>query len=802
MGQPVHSQALFSSAKDVCSNHPQIRGAPVSNYDTHDKQEEPMTPTLPADTVIGKRIRLIEGDKKVTGTLRYVADIEMAGMLHARLVTSPHAHARVVHIDGSAAAALPGVVAVLTAADLPDILPISRQRLLLARERVIFAGQPVALVLAEDPASAEDAIELVQAQYKPLPAAITLEEAMAPDAPLVWPEGMPGESEEAAAHGADVGGEEEGKSQRSNVAKTTNFVRGDLAAGFSKADIILEREFTTPMVHQSPLETHGCAIMIDPVTEEVTVWTPTQGPFNVRQQVAAILDLPETQVRCIGTPVGGGFGGKGVLYELLIALAVRKVGRSIRLLLSRNEEMIATNAAPPGRMRLKLGAKNDGTFTALQAELAFNSGCYPSAPVGISMVVMGSIYAIPHIEMTGLDVVSFRPSSGAYRAPGVPQGQFCLESLVDEMATQLQRDPVELRLQNAAKPGDPMIHGETWPKMGMTEVLEAVQAHPLWQNRDASKAAGRGIGVAIGGWPGGTGPASAACMLERDGTLKLQLGSVDISGTNTGFALMAAEVFGLSPDKIKITSGDTINNVFALNAGGSKITYTVGPALIQAVNEVKEQTLAVVSDLLEVSVEDLEIVDGKVQVKGTPESAISLGEVAGKTMQFGGQYAPITATGRNAVTTRSPGFCAQIAEVEVDHATGEVTVHKVVIVQDVGCAINPAGIEGQMMGGAMQGMGWGLYESMLYDEFGQPISASWMDYNMPHMTQSPGEFETVIVEVASDIGPMGAKGVGEPPIIPTAGAIANAIHDATGARLRDIPMTPPQILGALSNGSA
>lgn len=751
---------------------------------------------------IGQRMRLLEGDKKVLGNIRYVADIKLPGMLHARLVTSPHAHARIQSIDIASARALPGVAAVLTAADLPDVVPTTRQRLLLARDRVIFAGQPVALILAEDQASAADAIELVQVNYEPLPAAITLEEAMAEDAPLVWPDGMPGESEEAAAHGADVGGEEEGAPKLSNVAKTTHFSRGDLSTGFAGADVIIEREYTTPMVHQSPLETHGCAVMIDPVSDEVTVWSPTQGPFNVRQQVADILELPETQVRCIGTPVGGGFGGKGVLYELLIALAVRKLGRPIRLLLSRNEELITTNAAPPGRMRLKLGAKNDGTMTALQAEVAYNSGCYPSAPVGICMVVMGSIYAIPHIEMTGLDVVSFRPSSGAYRAPGVPQGQFCLESLVDELAHRLSIDPVQLRLQNAAKPGDPMIHGETWPVMGMTQVLEAVQSHPIWRNRAEARASGRGIGVAIGGWPGGTGPASAACMLERDGTLKIQLGSVDISGTNTGFALMAAEVFGVEPDKIKFATGDTANNVFALNAGGSKITYTVGPALIQAVEEVKRQTLEVVSDILEVAVEDLEIADGKVQVKGSPDAAIPLGEVASKSMQFGGQYAPISAHGRHVVTDRSPGFCAQVAEVEVDRETGAVTVHKIVIVQDVGCAINPAGVEGQMMGGAMQGLGWALYEDMKYDDHGQPISASWMDYNMPHMTQAAHSFETVLVEVASDIGPMGAKGVGEPPIIPTAAAVGNAIFNATGARLADIPMTPPRVLDTLSNGAA
>jgi len=727
---------------------------------------------------------MIEGNSKVTGNLKYVADIQMAGMLHARLVTSQHAHARILNIDTTEAAKLPGIVAILTAADLPDILPTTRQRLLLARERVIFAGQPVALVLAESANVAEDAIEQIFVEYEPLPAAITLDEAMAPDAPLVWPTGKPGESEEAAAHGADVGGEEEDAPQLSNVAKSLKFERGDVAAGFAEADIILERTFTTPMVHQAPLETHGCAIMIDPMLQEVTVWTPTQGPFVVRQQVADILGLPETQVRCISTPVGGGFGGKGVLYEPLVALAVQKIGRPIRLLLSREEEFIATNAAPPGRMKVKLGAKNDGTMTALQAEVAYNSGCYPSSPTGISMTVMGSIYTTPNVELTGLDVVSFRPSSGAYRAPGVPQGQFCLESMVDELAHKLEIDPVALRLQNAAKPGEPMIHGETWPSMGMTQVLEAVQAHPLWQNRTSAKSTGRGVGMAIGGWPGGTGPASAACMLERDGTLKIQLGSVDISGTNTGFALMAAETFGISPDKISISSGDTSLNAYALNAGGSKITYTVGAAVIKAVAEAKQQTLELVSEILEVSTEDLEIVEDKVQVKGTPDSAISLAELASRTMQFGGQYAPVAATGRNVITGRSPGFCAQIAEVEVDEQSGEVKVHNIVIVQDVGRAINPVGIEGQMMGGAMQGVG--------------PLSASWMDYTMPHISQAPDKYEMVMVEVASEDGPMGVRGVGEPSIIPTAGAIANAIHDATGARLVDIPMTPPRVFNAMN----
>ncbi|MEZ4735994.1 MAG: xanthine dehydrogenase family protein molybdopterin-binding subunit, partial [Caldilineaceae bacterium] len=647
----------------------------------------PMTSAPTGFSTIGQPARLIEGEAKVTGKIRFVSDLKLPGMVHGRLVTSPHAHARILQIDTTAATALPGVVAVLTAQDLPTIAPTSRQRLLLARGRVIFAGQPVALILAESEAIAEDALEQIQVEYEPLPAAITLEEALAPDAPLVWPGGKPGESEEAAAHGADVGSKEQNDAKPSNIANQSGFTRGDVASGFGAADVVIERTFDLAVVHQSPLETHGCAIQIDPYNDQVTVWSSTQGPFMVRQQVADILGLEESAVRCIGTPVGGGFGGKGVLYEPLIALAARLVGRPIRLILTRYEELVATNPTPAGRIRIKLGAKQDGAFTALDGEIAFNSGCYPGSPVGIGLLVTGSMYKIPNVQLKGLDVLSFKQSVGAYRAPGIPQSMFALEGVVDEVARVLARDPLELRLQNAAHPGDPMINGNPWPKMGMTEVLQALQVHPAWQQREQARAAGRGVGIAIGGWPGGTGPASAACKLERDGRLHIQVGSVDISGTNTGFALLAAEAFGLAPDKINIASGDTNTPAFALNAGGSKITYTVGHAVVQAAAEARRQTLETVAQMLEVDPADLEIVDGKVQVKGSPHTGISLAEVASKTMQFGGKFAPIIGHGRHAVTAQSPGFCAQLAEVEVDQATGFVRVHNLVVVQDVGRAL-------------------------------------------------------------------------------------------------------------------
>jgi len=749
-------------------------------------------------TKIGHPTRLVDGRQKVTGKLRFAPDLTLPNMVHGRFVTSPYPHARINKINASAALALPGVVAVLTAADLPDIAPSNRSHLLLARERVMFVGQPVALVLARTETAAQDAIEQVFVDYDPLPAAITIDQALAEDAPLLWPEGMPGESGEAAAHGADVGGEEESAQKLSNVANKTHFSRGNIATGLAEADRVLEQTFSMPMVHQNPLEPHATVVQIDSVTDEVRVWSSTQAPFHVRQQVAGVLGLPEAQVRVVATPMGGAFGGKFVLYEPLVALAAQAVGRPVRLVLSRQEELLASNPAAPGRMRLKLGAKNDGTLTALEADIIFDGGCYPSAPVGIAAVLMGSLYRIPHVALSGREVLTFKPSSGAYRAPGTPQAAFALESLVDDLARQLSVDPLALRLQNATHPGDPMIHGQDWPTMGMTEVLQALQAHPAWQNREAARAAGRGVGIAIGGWPGGTEPASAACTINRDGMVEVHLGSVDMSGTNTGFTLLAAEVFGVAPEKVRIVTADTTKAPYAGAAGGSKITYTVGPALIRAVEEARTQTLEIAAELLEADPADLEVVDGQVQVRGVPDRGILISQIASKTMQFGGQYAPVFGHGRHVETTQSPAFCAQLAEVTVDQETGVVQVDKLVVVQDVGRAINPLAIEGQMMGGATQGLGWALYEETVYDEYGQLLTASWMDYTVPQIDQGATSLETVIVEVPSDFGPFGARGVGEPPIIATAGAVGNAIADALGVRLTDLPMTPPRLLAALT----
>ncbi len=747
--------------------------------------------------VIGRREPLRDGRQKVTGALRYAPDLAVSGMVHARLVMSPYPHARVRRIDTSAALAVPGVVAVLTADDLPDIPPRNRHTLLLARDRVLFVGHPVALVLATDEVAAEDGTERVIVDYAPLPAAVTVDEALADDAPAVWPDGLPGASEEAAAHGADVeGGEEDGR-RHPNVTNQVHFSRGDVAQGFREADVVVERTFTTPMVHQSYLEPHAVIAQPDPLTGGVTIWSCTQAPFYVREEVAAVLGVPESEVRVVATPVGGGFGGKFLLYEPLIALAARHLNRPVKFVMTRTEEMLAANPAPFSRIRVRLGARQDGTLTALEAELVFDGGCFPSSPVGIAAVLLGSVYQIPNVDVRGVEVLTFKPSTGAYRAPGAPQATFALESALDDVARQLGLDPLELRLRHASGTGDPMIHGRPWPSIGMKAVLEALRDHPAWQQHEEARRAGRGVGVAIGGWPGGTEPAAAACLLERDGTLRVHVGSVDLTGTTTAFVALAAEAFGTSPDQVRVVTGDTATAPYAGATGGSKITYSVGPAIVQAAREAREQVLAIAAEELEADPADLEIADGAVRVRGAPDRAIPLAEIAAKTMAFGGRYAPVFGHGRHAPPVNAPGFCAQLAEVTVDEETGQVRVERLVVVQDVGRAINPLLVEGQMMGGAVQGIGWALCEALVYDEQGQLVTASWMDYTVPHVSHAPRQFETVIVEVPAEHGPFGVRGVGEPPVIATAAAVANAVADATGARITELPMTPSRVLAAL-----
>ena len=747
---------------------------------------------------VGVPTPMIDGPAKVTGNLKYTGDLKLAGMLHARFVLSAYAHANISAIDTAAAAAAPGVHAVLTAHDLPEVAPSSRAKLMLARERVIFVGQPVAIVLADSPAAAADGAELVDVDYDPLEAVTSMDAAVADGAPIIWPQGIPTGAEDEAAHGADTGGEseEDDEGEASNIAGKTHMATGDVAAAFAEADLIVERCFETPMVHQSSIETQGWVVQPNPVTGGVTMWGSLQSPFGARWDVADILGVPESDVTVYGMPVGGAFGAKFGLYEPLIALVSATVGRPVSLILTRGEELLTTNPAPALRIQARLGFSADGSLLAMQSDVTCDSGVYPSGLGGFASMQFASFYRCDNLLLESTNVITNKQSVGAYRAPTSPTAFMAVETLFDEAADKLGIDAVELRLKNAARSGDPAPDGGDFPVIGMVETLEAAGAHPLWRKREESRQQGRGIGIAIGGWMGGLEPGASVCKLNRDGVLQVQIGTADLSGTPTTFAVLAAEAFGVAPDKVRFVYSDTDSAPYGGGVGGSKTTYTLGNAVIRAAQDARRQTLSIAAEEFEVSAEDLEIIDGRVQVRGFPDRSIGLGDLAGKAMTFGGKYEPVQGNGSQAVTDRAPSFCAQIAEVEVDQDTGDVNLLNLAVVQEVGRAINPLAVEGQMQGGAVQGVGWALLEEMRYDEDGQLLTGSWMDYAMPDAVQA-APIDTQIVEVPSISGPYGARGVGEPPVIPTVAAIANAVAHATGARLTQTPMTPPRVLEAL-----
>jgi CO/xanthine dehydrogenase Mo-binding subunit len=473
--------------------------------------------------------------------------------------------------------------------------------------------------------------------------------------------------------------------------------------------------------------------------------------------------------------------------------------------LTRQEEFLATTPAPSSRFEVTLGARRDGALTALRARVLFDAGAWAGAPLGIACLLLAGYYRFPHLDVHGVEVRTHKPGAGAYRAPGAPQATFAIESAMSEMAERLGLDPLAFRLQNAVGEGDPTPTGRPWPRIGLRECLEGVRSV-----RDRWRAAGpaddrrlqgdvvRGLGVAAGGWMGGVEPASAVCRVNGDGSVSVVVGSVDLSGTNTGLAQVAAEAFGAPLEQVQVVNADTESAPYAGASGGSKIMYTVGAAVKAAAEDARRQLLAIAAHHLEASVDDLEIADGHVRVRGVPDRAVAIAKLARMAMEFGGKYEPIFGRGASATTARAPGFAVHLCEVEVDRATGAVEIVRHAVAQDVGRAVNPAAIEGQIRGGLAQGVGWGLLEHMRYDASGRLLSGTLMDYALPRATQVPPDAEVIIIEVPSERGAFGLRGVGEPPVVAGAAALANAVADATGVRFGALPITSDAIVTALA----
>ena len=752
-----------------------------------------------SETLIGVSRPRIDAPEKVTGATRYAADGALAGLLHARLVLSADAHARITGIDKESALAIDGVVAVLGAGDLPLVAGGNdRTAEPLARSEVVYAGQPVAIVVAESAAVAEDGAEAVLVEYEPLPPVVDLEEAVAPGAPLarLAEEGEAGADMESIHAGVDRGSEAGDEEELSaNVLDTVRRVEGDVAAALEASDVVVSGTFRTPWVHQGYIEPQVATAWLEP-NGTLVVSTSTQGTFVTQRELHRAFGLPSERIRVVSEPIGGSFGGKVAQVEPLVAGAALALDRPVRLVLTRSEDFQSTNPASAQVTELRIGARRDGTLTAIDARMLVDRGSNASWGVeGLTSLLVAGPYRWEAHDIRGYGVQTNRFAFGAYRAPGAPTAAFAVESLIDELAAQLELDPVELRLRNAVAEGDVNIAGTPFPTIGTTEVLERIRDHHLWRDR-SSLPEDEGVGVAAGYWPGGREPAAAVCRVNSDGSMTVVTSAVDMSGVNTGFVTIAAEAFGLSPDSVRVVTADTSTGPYAGVSGGSKVTYTVGVAVQRAAEAAREKLLAAASQELEIAPDDLEVVEGVVRAVGAPDRSITVAEVSSLALRFGGTYEPIEGHGGSAQTLGAPAVAAHLAHVRVDRDTGEVTVLKYVLAQDVGRALNPALVEGQMRGGAAQAIGWALLEELVHDEDGRPVNASFLDYAMPTAERVP-EIETLIVEVPVPDGPYGAKGVGEAPVVGGPAAIANAVAAATGTRMYELPMTAPRVWKAL-----
>ena len=755
---------------------------------------------------VGLSIPRPDGAEKVTGRVQYVADIKPRGLLHAKLLRSPHAHARIVRIDTSKARALPGVRAVLIAADIPELKKKAptRAHAVLAIDRVVFVGQPVAAVAADELAIAEEALDLIEVEYTVLPASIDPLRSMLVGAAPVADAGTEADTSEALAHsGVAVAKSEAAPAKAVNIAQQAHLHRGDVAKGFAESDLVIEKTYRVPMVHQGYLEPHAVLAEWDS-TGLLTLWSSTQGSFNTRSEVADVLGLAENSIRVIPMECGGGFGGKiRALCEPITALLARATNRPVRYVMTRREELQAGMPAPQVIIRLKTGVKRDGTLMALEAETILESGAFSGAVLTMGAVFIASVYQWPSFDVRGVEVLTHKASIAAYRAPTAPQTFFAVDSHMEQIARELHLDPVEFRLRHLMKEGDPMANGQPWQSNGAKQVLSRLAEHPLWKSRKEWAASGgkdgrglRGTGLAVGGWIPGLQPTGATVRLNPDGSLSVLTGQVDIAGTNIALAQIAASAYGLDIDRVRITTGDTDTAPMTGLSAGSKTIYTVGTAVLQAAEDARRQTFEIAAKELEASVHDLDLEDGRVSVRGMPDRGITLAQIGKKGNLYMSKVPPVLGVSHPAFALQAPAFAAQLARIEVDPDTGEVTLRDFVVVQDAGRAINPIGVEGQMQGGAVQSLGIALTEALMFDDSGRLTNPSLLDYRKLTAADLPN-LQTVIVEVPSPAGPFGARGVGEPPIVPAPAAIANAIHDATGIRLTELPLTSERIALAL-----
>ncbi|MBI4339250.1 MAG: xanthine dehydrogenase family protein molybdopterin-binding subunit [Chloroflexi bacterium] len=757
-------------------------------------------------TALGQRERKADALERVVGDARYGADFSLPGMLHAKILRSPHAHARIRRIDYARALGVPGVVAVVTAGDLrpgqagaahdapaeaydpgheEEHAAGSRpnaSRTVFAGAKALWAGQPVAAVAATTLQAAEEALGLIEVSYEVLPMMENAEQSMQPGAPLLHPNLFT----TTLGVNADT---------PSNISTYVELVRGDVERGFREADVVIEDTYRTRMIHQGYLEPRATLAKVDP-DGKLTIWVSSQGIFAVQQQVAEVLNLPPHRVRIIPTEFGGGFGSKGQgLLEPLAALLAVKTGRPVKMVMGRDEEFKAGRPGSPSVAWVKMGVKRDGTITAAQIRVIMDSGAYPGGPVGAATNLSFGVYKVPNLRVEGYDVVTNKPPVGAYRAPGAPQAAYAVEQHMDRLARALGMDPLELRLKNIAGEGDRMPNDTPLPRVGFRTTLETVKRHPIWGHRPSKPNQGRGI--ACGMWMGGLQPNSCFLKLNGDGSLGLEVGTMDITGTRTAFKQMVASEFQVPTERVAVTTLDTDTAPYASNSGGSKTTNTMGSAIKQASDNLKRQLQSRAASLLDLPQDQVGYRAGLFHSLRDPNRTVSLQDLGARSVAAGG--GPVLASGSAGTFKAAPSFAAHVVDVEVDPETGKVTLLGYHAFQDCGFAVNPTQVEGQMQGGVAQGIGWALTEEYVFGD-GVMRNPTFLDYRMPTSLDLP-LIEPTIVQVPNPDSPYGVRGVGEVPLVPPMAAIANAIYDATGARITELPMSPERVFWALHRKS-
>ena len=738
--------------------------------------------------VIGSRPVRHDGTDKVTGRALYGADIRLPGMLYGAVLRSPHAHARILRIDTSAAEKLPGVRAVTTAADLPDleskiaelgegVVNLRYQsNNILARDKVLYYGHAVAAVAATSVHIAQEALNRIQVEYEVLPPVMDARQAMREDAPVLLDDLRLTELDQK-------------QDRTGNIAEHFQHRLGDVEKGFAEADVIVEREFFTRTVHQGYIEPQNATALWGQ-DGLVTIWCSTQGSFGVRDQVAEILQIPVSRIRVVPLEIGGGFGGKiGIYLEPLAALLSKKASsRPVKLTMSRTEVLAATGPTSGSYIRVKIGADRSGKFTAAEAQLIYEAGAYPGSPVGAGANVILSPYNIPNMLIDGYDVVVNKPRAAAYRAPGGSNAAFASESVINELAEKLGIDQLEIRRLNAAREGDRRAEGPAYGRIGCQETVEAALESEHYNT--PLEGPNRGRGVACGFWGNYGGKSSASGSLNPDGTISLVEGSVDIGGSRTAIAMQLAETLGIPVEKVRPSVADTDSVGYTEGTYGSRTTYATGWAAYDLGNNLIQEMRKRAAAYWETEPEQVRYEQGCLYFS---DQAMSLADLGSKMDDVGG---PVSASASVRAEKWGPAFAAHIVDVEVDPDTGKVQILRYTAVQDVGTAIHPGYVESQIQGGVAQGVGWALNEEYVYDEMGRLVNASFLDYRMPTALDLP-MIDTVLVEVPNPHHPYGVRGVGEVPIVPPPGAIANAIYNAVGVRMSELPMSPGRVLTGL-----